>query len=296
MRARSVMGAFGGTGSYATSASGNREVGFEEDLFGALRLGSHFQVGLWAPFVQTSRQAGGLSGWGGGLGDVAANVRFDAVNAGDARRLAGGRDAGGALGPDRPAARRSGRPAGDVGHRNRIVRRQRSGSRSRRSSATAFVSLAGWVSQRSARTVDGVEQSFAPRLSALAVGRIHVRARHHRRRVRVLAASGRRPRRGGADREQRRRAGDRRRRARAAVLADVAPADDAVHRRADRPAGGAIRRSASAAPWRSSASGSDPPAARYGYLIITFQRRLRGFCSPSGGLSSSTFHTTNDVI
>jgi len=61
MRARSVMGAFGGSGSYAASGVGNRELGFEEDLFGALRLGSHFQVAVWAPFVQTSRAAGGLS-------------------------------------------------------------------------------------------------------------------------------------------------------------------------------------------------------------------------------------------
>src|SRR3954454_6585527 len=59
MRARSVMGAFGPSGSYASSVSGNRDLGFEESLFGALRFGSHFQVGLSAPFLQTSRQLGG---------------------------------------------------------------------------------------------------------------------------------------------------------------------------------------------------------------------------------------------
>ena len=83
MRARSVMGAFGESGSYATSAAGNRDVGFEEDLFGALRLGSHFQVALMAPFIQTSRAAAGTSGFGGGLGDLAASARCDAVNAGE---------------------------------------------------------------------------------------------------------------------------------------------------------------------------------------------------------------------
>ena len=46
MRARSVMGAFAGSGSYATSAAGTRDVGFEEDLFGALRLGPRLQVAL----------------------------------------------------------------------------------------------------------------------------------------------------------------------------------------------------------------------------------------------------------
>src|SRR6476659_3328904 len=54
MRARSVMGAFGPTGGFAMSGDGNRELGFEEDLFAAFRLGHRFQIGLWAPFVQTS--------------------------------------------------------------------------------------------------------------------------------------------------------------------------------------------------------------------------------------------------
>ena len=62
MRARSVM-----AGSAAAAATRRRrrdiaDVGFEEDLFGALRFGSHFQVALSAPFVQTARQNGGL--WG----------------------------------------------------------------------------------------------------------------------------------------------------------------------------------------------------------------------------------------
>ena len=64
MRARSVMGAFAGSGSYATSAAGTRDVGFEEDLFGALRLGSQLQIALLAPFVQTSRAVSGASGFG----------------------------------------------------------------------------------------------------------------------------------------------------------------------------------------------------------------------------------------
>src|SRR5262245_43301956 len=89
MRARSVMGEFGGTGSYAGSPSGYRDLGFEQDLFGAMRLAPHFQIGRWAPFVQTGRQAGGLSGWGGGLGDIAVNARFDAINAGEHGRWPG---------------------------------------------------------------------------------------------------------------------------------------------------------------------------------------------------------------
>ena len=55
MRARSVMGAFGRTGSYAASTAGTRELGFEEDLFGALRFGSHFQVAVRAAPVRARR-------------------------------------------------------------------------------------------------------------------------------------------------------------------------------------------------------------------------------------------------
>ena len=169
MRARSVMGAFGGTGSYATSASGNREVGFEEDLFGAVRLGSHLQVGLWAPFVQTGRQQGGLSGWGGGLGDVAGNVRFDAINAGTRGAWPGvallaalsvptGQPLDEADDPLATSGTGTGSFEGSLG----IAIEEIVGK--------GFVSLGGWVSQRSARTVMGSEQSFSPRLSALLAG------------------------------------------------------------------------------------------------------------------------------
>ena len=261
MRARSVMGAFGGTGSYATSASGNREVGFEEDLFGAVRLGSHLQVGLWAPFVQTSRQAGSLSGWGGGLGDVAANVRFDAVNAGDAWRLAGGRAAGGALGPDRPAPRRSGRPAGDVGHRNRIVRRQRRGRdrRDRRQGLRVDGGL-GLAAQRAhRRRRRAVVRAAAVGACCRAATRSGTTPPSARSRSLLRQGDARDAER--RDREQRRRAGHHRRGAGAAVLGVVAAAGDAVQRRPDRRLGAQSDRSGSAAPWRSSASGSDDSLA-----------------------------------
>jgi hypothetical protein len=170
MRARSVMGAFRGSGSYATSASGSRELAFEEDLFGALRFGSHFQVGLWAPFVQTSRAADGYSGWGGGLGDVAANARLDIVNAGTRGHWPGVAIMAGLSVPTGTPLDEADDPllTGGTGTGSfegnfglgieEIV-------------GNGFLSLSGWVSKRSARTVaTGVEQSFAPRLSALLSG------------------------------------------------------------------------------------------------------------------------------
>jgi hypothetical protein len=171
MRARSVMGAFSESGSYATSAAGNRDVGFEEDLFGALRLGSRLQVALMAPFVQTSRAAAGTSGFGGGLGDLTASARFDAVNAGTRGYwpgiavLAGlalptGRplDEADADAPLATSGTGTGSFEGTVGVAVEEIAGQ------------GFVSLSGFVLQRSSRSVLGMEQTFAPRLSAILAG------------------------------------------------------------------------------------------------------------------------------
>jgi hypothetical protein len=171
MRARSVMGAFGPTGSYAASTAGTRELGFEEDLFGALRFGSHFQVAVRAPFVQTSRAARDLSGFGGGLGDVAANLRYDIVNAGERGRWPGVAIIAGLSVP-------TGQPL-DEGDADDRLSTSGTGSGSFEGIAGAaveeiigsgFVSMAASVSQRAARATAGVEQSFAPRLSALLSG------------------------------------------------------------------------------------------------------------------------------
>jgi hypothetical protein len=171
MRARSVMGAFGGGGAYATSASGVHELGFEQDLFAAKRLGRRFQVGLWAPFLETSRQAGGVSGFGGGLGDVAVNARFDAIDAGT-------RGAWPGIAVLASLSFPTGQPLDEVGPGDPL---STSGTGTGSFEGTlglsfeeiigqGFVSLAGWGSKRSARSANGVDQSFAPRLSALLSG------------------------------------------------------------------------------------------------------------------------------
>ena len=169
MRARSVMGAFGPTGSYATSGSGQSDVAFEEDLFGALRLGSRFQVSLLAPFVQTARAVPGASGFGGGLGDVAASARFDVTNAGAhgawpglallaALTVPTGTPPDEADDPLATAGTGTGSFEGSVGVAGEEIIGQ------------GFVSLTGFVSKRTARAADGVEQTFALRWSAVLAG------------------------------------------------------------------------------------------------------------------------------
>jgi hypothetical protein len=169
MRGRYVMGAFGGGGSYATSAGGTRDLGFEEDLFAALRLGSRFQAALLAPFVQTSRAAPGASEFGGGLGDVAASARFDLADAGTHGAWPGvallasvslptGTPPDEANDPLATSGTGTGSVEGNVGVAvEEII-------------GTGFVSLTGFVSKRTARAVDGIEQSFAPRLTAILAG------------------------------------------------------------------------------------------------------------------------------
>src|SRR5262245_37562773 len=171
MRARSVVGAFGPTGGFAMSGDGNREIGFEEDLFGAFRLGRHFQIGLSAPFIQTSRAVPGVSGFGGGLGDVAASARFDAVDAGThgywpGLALIAGisfptgtpLDEAGAGDPLSTSGTGTGSYEGSFGVAvEEIVGR-------------GFVSASSWIAQRSARAAMGVEQSFPLRVSALLSG------------------------------------------------------------------------------------------------------------------------------
>ena len=111
-----------------------------------------------------------LSGFGGGLGDIAASARFDAINAGTRGVWPGLAILAGALGPDRarPLTRRT----------IRWRRRAQEPDRTRAASGVAveeiigqgFVSLSGFVSKRTARAADGVEQTFAPRLSAVLTG------------------------------------------------------------------------------------------------------------------------------
>ena len=110
-------------------------------------------------------------GFGGGLGDLAASARFDAVNAGERGRWPGvaiiaglsiptgqAPDEAGADDPLSTSGTGTGSFEGNLG----LAIEEIVGS--------GFVSVAGWLSKRGARAADGVEQSFAPRLTALVSG------------------------------------------------------------------------------------------------------------------------------
>ena len=257
------MGAFRRSGSYATSASGNAR--------GRIRGGP---VRRAAPGLALSGRAAGAvrpdvaRRWpacrasGGGLGDVAANARFDVINAGTRGAWPGLAILAG-LPSRRGGPRRGGRSARDVGHRNGIVRGQ-PGPR-RRGDHRAGIRVARPASCRNgrARAANGVEQTFAPRLSAVLTGGYTF---GHDTTVGAFAS-----RCGRATRATRAA----RSRTAASRWSPPAPrwrcrsgTPGGCRRRCSAtcrsPAGAAIRRSGSAAPSPSSASGSDDASARYG--------------------------------
>ncbi len=74
-RARTNPGSFDADGHY--SASSGVEQILEEDVAASARVGGKGQVGLLIPMVQTHRNLAGVDDWGGGLGDVSLNARYD---------------------------------------------------------------------------------------------------------------------------------------------------------------------------------------------------------------------------
>ena len=82
LKAGLVTGSFDDRGNAARLSHGASELDLEQDLFGAVRLGEHAQFALLVPLLETRRESGSLSEFGGGIGDVNLNVRYDFTFAG----------------------------------------------------------------------------------------------------------------------------------------------------------------------------------------------------------------------
>lgn len=89
LRAATVLGSFDDRARYTAEPSGANEQDFEQDLFGAVRVLRQGQVALLLPFVETRRQAPGVTDFGGGLGDANLSLRYDFVFAGESRFVPG---------------------------------------------------------------------------------------------------------------------------------------------------------------------------------------------------------------
>ncbi len=166
-RVRSVMGSFDPGGGYAAAHAGNDEVDLEQDFLAAARVGPHFQAALKLPFVETGRRATGVSAFGGGLGDVAGNLRYDITFAGDDPRWPGVALLAGLSAPTGRTVEESGDPTSATG----IGSFEGSaGVAVEQVIGRTFLSLTGIVSRQTARTVGPVTQSFGPRVTALLAG------------------------------------------------------------------------------------------------------------------------------
>ncbi len=164
---RNVMGSFFPNGSYVASPAGDSEVDLEQDLLAATRIGRHFQAALKLPFVETGRHETGVSAFGGGLGDVAANLRYDITFAGDDPRLPGIAVLAGLSAPTGRTVEDSGDPTSATGLGSA---EPNLGFAVEQVRGRAFLSLTGFVSKQLSRTVDGVQESFGLRLTGVLAG------------------------------------------------------------------------------------------------------------------------------
>lgn len=76
---RLYTGRFDGT-NYRSQEHSNYE--WRQTLFGARRIGDSWEVGATLPFVQSRRTTAHQSEWGGGLGDVSVQSRYELVSTG----------------------------------------------------------------------------------------------------------------------------------------------------------------------------------------------------------------------
>lgn len=89
LKGASELGSFDSQGKYAKSPSGASELDLEQDLFGALRFFERVQVALLVPVLETRRTTRSISEFGGGLGDLNLNLRYDFTLAGASRVVPG---------------------------------------------------------------------------------------------------------------------------------------------------------------------------------------------------------------
>ena len=86
VRARAALGlgSYDSDGRYRANPDGTRELDFEQDVFGTLRVLKRGQVGILVPILEASRKTKSTdSEFGGGIGDVALSARYDFVWAGE---------------------------------------------------------------------------------------------------------------------------------------------------------------------------------------------------------------------
>jgi hypothetical protein len=89
LKTAAELGSFDANGQYEKSPQGASELDLEQDLFAAIRVFDRAQVALLVPLVETRRTSQGLEEFGGGIGDVNLNLRYDFKLAGTSQLVPG---------------------------------------------------------------------------------------------------------------------------------------------------------------------------------------------------------------
>ena len=166
VRERSIFGSFAANGTFATQPMGDMVT--EQDLFAAARVFRRGQVAVLVPFIETRLSEPGVAGWGGGVGDVAVNARYDLLLPREG-------------GPHLPAIAilagvlfPTGRAPDEVSDPNDATGvgtfEGSLGLEIEQVWRHMFVTFDGWIGQRTHRVTASVGESFAPRLTALLAG------------------------------------------------------------------------------------------------------------------------------
>lgn len=169
IRAAHAFGSFDTQGRFASTKRGNSEQDFQEDLFGSIRLpfAPRAQLAMLVPFVQTRRTSNGTSDFGGGLGDVNVNARYDFFYAGQSRYIPGiGLLAGVTFPTGTPPDRASEPLAADATGTGAF--QGNLGLSVEQTFGPWLVTAYGIVAKRSSRTIQGVETTLGTSWTALA--------------------------------------------------------------------------------------------------------------------------------
>jgi hypothetical protein len=89
LKAGDVLGSYDPAGRYSAYPSDGSELDLEQDLFAAARFLRRGQVAVLVPLIETRRTSGNLTDFGGGIGDINVNVRYDFTLAGESRLVPG---------------------------------------------------------------------------------------------------------------------------------------------------------------------------------------------------------------
>ncbi|HEY4156711.1 MAG TPA: hypothetical protein VGM29_01395 [Polyangiaceae bacterium] len=88
-KAAAEIGSFDSAGEFSALTRGASELDLEQDAFAALRLTEHAQAAVLVPILETRRSAGSESEFGGGIGDINLNGRYDFTFAGASKTIPG---------------------------------------------------------------------------------------------------------------------------------------------------------------------------------------------------------------